>query len=177
MLILFALLVILVNAAVLFYIFSLLAESPFIGVPYNTLPEIIAALEIKDGEVFYDIGCGDGRVLVAAWRAQPNGRYIGVEKSIAPFARAWFRKMLIGNPKNITLIYANMYSLNYSEANKVFTYLFPGPVQKVWDKLRFELKPGSRLVSCQFRPEQKANIEIILKNHSEIAKKLYIYDL
>ncbi len=176
MLILLAVLVIVVNLGVVFYLFSLLAESPFIRVPSQVVPEIINLLNLENARIFYDLGCGDGRVLFAAYKAYPKVKYLGIEINWFPFLLASVKKILLGSPRNIVLVRGDMYTQNCSDADLVFCYLFPKPIQRVWNKLQEELKPGARLVSCHFRPVEPPDQEIILKNASPTAKKLYIYN-
>jgi len=176
MLILFALVIIVVNLGVVLYLFSLFSESPYIGVPKSVLPEIVKALDLKTNQVVYDLGCGDGRILFAAYRSQPDAQYIGVEINLVPYFIALAKKLLIGNPRNIVFRRGDMYLQNCSDADRVFAYLFPRPVQELWIKLQNELRPGAVLISCHFRPSIAPDTEILLQRGNDRAKKLYKYN-
>ena len=55
---------------VLLFLYStLVIQRPFVPVSKKIMPQIIEALDIKEGGVIYDLGCGDGRVLQSCYKA------------------------------------------------------------------------------------------------------------
>lgn len=151
-------------------------KSPFVSVPKKLLPEIVKALELKEGSVVYDLGCGDGRVLLACYKECPNARYVGVDKNIVPYLFAkinlWFGKV-----SNIKILRKNFFNCSFCDATHIFTYLSFEHMDGLFPILEKELRPGARLVSSDFFFKNKKPIDIIdLKRpENSIVRKLYIY--
>jgi 16S rRNA A1518/A1519 N6-dimethyltransferase RsmA/KsgA/DIM1 with predicted DNA glycosylase/AP lyase activity len=175
-LLIFATVIILINVSVLFYLFSLLASSPFVSIPNKLLPEIIKALDLKNDSVLYDLGSGDGRVLFAAWEKTPRAQFFGVDNNLAPIVASRFKKIIQGNPKNVHLTKGDIFKTNFSDATHIFTYLFPEPMQKLSPIMTRSLKPGTIVVSCNFKLPREAIYEVSLDNERDkAARRLYIY--
>ena len=69
---------------------SILVPVPFISTRRRALPEIIKALELDENSVFFDLGCGNGRILKAAALSCSGVRGVGFEKGIIPYTIAKF---------------------------------------------------------------------------------------
>jgi len=54
------------------------AKVPFVSVPLSTLKDIEKALDLKEGSIVYDLGCGDGRVLFYLYKNNPKLKYISI---------------------------------------------------------------------------------------------------
>lgn len=100
---------------------------------------------MREGELFIDLGCGDGRVLIAAGRFGVHA--IGYEINPFTYLLAWMRTL---GKKNVTAKYGNFWRENLGEADIVFCYLFPDVMDKLAKKLAQELRPGARVISCNF---------------------------
>ena len=93
----------LVFSYLLSYIRLLKGEAPFVPVPRVMISEIIDSLDIKENSVVYDLGCGDGRILFAAYESQPKATYIGIEKNLSIFLYAWIRTKKIEKPHHVEI--------------------------------------------------------------------------
>ena len=155
-------------------------EAPFIPLQKNVLERTAKEVTITDGSLIYDLGCGDGRVLFFLAKKYPQGRYIGVEKYMLPFMFARINFFFHGRPKNIKIVKKDMFDCNFREASHIFIYLFPGHVDRVYDKLEKELKKGTWVVSCGFNFKKKNAQKVIKisKNilFSQTQQKIYIYE-
>lgn len=153
-------------------------EAPFISVPKAILPEIVKALDIKDASQVYDLGCGDGRVLLACHRQNPKAAYIGIDKSILPVLIARFKIHWHKPRPPIKIIRQDFFKTDLSSATHVFIYLFSTMMEPLFKKLQKELKPGARLVSCDFKFKNKEPIEIIdlCRSSRSLGQKLYVYE-
>lgn len=164
-------------SAILFLITPLFSLIPFVPVRKEILSKTISALELNNKSILYDLGCGDGRVLLEASKLNPNIKCIGIEISPFPFLLAKIKKWLSFS-KNINILYGNFYKINVSEASHVFLYLFPEAMDKLLPKFEKELKPSSRVVSCDFEFSKRKPdkiLEIGLPNWQK-NKKLYVYN-
>ncbi len=152
-------------------------KAPFVPIPKEILQNIVNALALRPDDMFYDLGCGDGRVLDAALAAQPKIHCFGVEYDPWPaFLARWrLRKHIKNNLARI--IRGDMFKQDFNQATVIYTYLFPEYMNKLLPKLQRELKPGSRLVSCDFFFANKEPLEIIDLNRpkNKLGRFIYIY--
>lgn len=159
----------------LMYEWSLLVTgAPFICMPKPVLDPIVKALDLKDGSVLYDLGCGDGRVLEACALAHPHSKFKGIDKAKVAI---WNAKWRLRKRKEIKLLHKNFFKCDLSDATHVFTYLFPDLMNSLLPKLEKELKPGTRLVTCDFTFKDKKWAEEIDLNRPKgtLGRKLYVY--
>jgi len=100
-------------------------------------------------DVIYDLGSGDGRIVVEAAR-RFHARAVGVEAD--PF-RVLFSELtisLLHLEGQARIIWGNFFRVNLSEATIVTTFLSQGANRKLESKLMAELKPGTRVVSYEW---------------------------
>ncbi len=159
---------------------SLKAPVPFIPVPMSILPDIYKALDIKEGNVVYDLGCGDARLLTYSAHRTPGALYVGIESNPFPvlLAKATVWLSAHRGKNNIQILKKDFFTQDVSDATHIFTYLYPNIMDNLLTKLESELKPGTRLVSVSFRFTQKpAIVEIDLHRSSyKLARKIYVYE-
>lgn len=105
--------------------------------------------EVQPGEVVYDLGSGDGRVLFIAAR-EFGARAVGVE--LDPLRYLWTQVWitLLGLRGQVRVILGNFFTRDVSEADVVVTYLVPKAQYKLMFKLWRELAVGARVVSSIF---------------------------
>lgn len=115
----------------------------------TTRPRIAAflqAVNIKPGQFFVDLGCGDGRVLRAI-RKKAAVKAVGYE--LNPLACLRARVQCIKD-RSIEIRRQDFMKADLSEADVVFCYLFPDVMKPLAKKLRAELRPGALVASCNF---------------------------
>lgn len=157
-------------------LFTRRTQAPFIPVPKTILPTIVKILDVRDDSIVYDLGCGDGRLLISCFQSNPRGTYVGIEKAIFPFWLARFKLRKIRS-ENVKIIRQNFFNCDLSSATHIFTYLYSQPMDLLLPKLQRELKPGARLVSCDFPFKNKKPLKVIDLNRPirKLGKKLYVY--
>ena len=120
--------------------------APWWRTSHKTARAICKLAKIKEGELVYDLGSGDGTALItAAKEFGANG--VGIE--IDPL-RYWTSKILIkrnGLTNRIRVIRKNFFHQNIKNADVVFVYLVPKALNKLLPKFKNELKRGTRIVS------------------------------
>ena len=144
---------------ILILIFSLLLASmviipTFFGAPWHPLSNenidrIIKFADLKAGETFYDLGSGDGRVLIAA-TLKKRVRGVGVE--IDPI-KAWFSRRFITAAKltkKISIYRGNMYDFDVSKADVIYLYLTHQALDRLFPTILDRLKPSTRIVCYRF---------------------------
>lgn len=120
------------------------SAAPWVPVWRRDLKNILDLAQIKSGITFVDLGCGDGRVLVAA--AKLGARAIGYEINFLPYILAKARQLI--NPKlNIKIYFKSFWNADLSQVDIVYCFLMPKVLDKLQTKINHELKPEARVIS------------------------------
>ncbi|MCA1605761.1 MAG: class I SAM-dependent methyltransferase [Acidobacteria bacterium] len=131
-----------------------------------TPPEVVAAMlkvaNVKQGDVLYDLGSGDGRIPITA--AQKFGvRAVGIDINPERIKEANENAQKAGVTDRVQFLHEDLFEADISEATVVTLYLLDSLNEKLRPKLLRELKPGTRIVSHSFRmgewqPEQTIDV-------------------
>jgi SAM-dependent methyltransferase len=122
----------------------------FVPTPPETVDEMLRQAGLKKGDVLYDLGSGDGRIPLAAAK-QYGVRAVGIdidEKLVTEANETAKREGLDGL---VSFRHADMFAADISEATVVTLYLSDTLNVMLRPKLLRELRPGSRIVSHDFR--------------------------
>jgi SAM-dependent methyltransferase len=118
--------------------------------PVSTSPERIRkALKqanLQPGETLYDLGAGNGRVLLIAAR-DFGAKAVGIEVGPIQCAVIWLRATAAGLGSQIQVKWENFYKANLHDADVVFVYATSTEVRKLAPHLEEQMKHGSRLIS------------------------------
>ena len=118
--------------------------------PVPTKPERIRRAlklaKLQSKEVLYDLGAGDGRVLLIAAR-EFGAKAIGIEIGPIQCALIWLRAVASGFGNQIQVRWANFYKADLREADVVFVYATAKEVTNLAPHLEKQMKKGARLVS------------------------------
>jgi predicted RNA methylase len=108
--------------------------------------KMLIMANIKSGELVYDLGCGDGRVLITAAR-EFDARAVGIE--IDPLRYIWSqaRITLLGLRERVQVFYGDFFHQDLSKADIVTCYLLQSTNDKLIEKLNKELRLGARVIS------------------------------
>lgn len=157
-------------------------DAPFIPLPAGVVKEIIGQMNLNNSNVFYDLGCGDGRVLIEARRLHPHLRAIGVENAWFPYLIAQYKTRHKARNKtqdnlHIEILKQNMFTTDLHDATHIFLYLFPSLLDRLWPIIRTQCKPGTIIFSCHFSSELQNPDKIITLTSADQKwnKKLYVY--
>jgi SAM-dependent methyltransferase len=123
--------------------------APFVTTPHEVVSRMLELAEIKKGDVLYDLGSGDGRIVVAA--AKKFGiRAVGFE--IDPGLVKDSRQLIkqAGLEELVEIREQDIRTVDFSPASVVTMYLYPAANLRLRPVLMRELKPGSRVISHDF---------------------------
>jgi len=124
-------------------------DAPFVPSPEVVVRRMLQLAEVKPGEVVYDLGCGDGRVLIIAAR-EFGARAVGIEIRKDLYEQCIKKIKELGLEDRVKVIHGNFFEVDISEADVVFLYLLTSVNERLRPKLEKELKPGARVVSHDF---------------------------
>lgn len=123
--------------------------APWVPTKLRTVRRLLDMAQVRAGETVYDLGSGDGRVLIVAAR-EYGARAVGIE--LDPVRVAWTRALvlLFGLRKKIEVRQGNFFTQDLHDADVVFCYLLTSTNRRLADKLLEDLRPGTRVVSNAF---------------------------
>jgi len=121
---------------------------PFVPTPQEVVDKMIELAGVKKGDVVYDLGSGDGRIVITA--ARKGARAVGfeIDGDLVKESRENIRKAGVQN--NAEIRQQDILTVDLSGASVVTMYLLPDVNLKLKPKLLSQLKPGSRVVSHAF---------------------------
>jgi protein-L-isoaspartate O-methyltransferase len=130
--------------------------------PPETVAEMLHMAHIKAGDVLYDLGSGDGRIPIAA-ATRYGIRTVGIEIDPKLITEAEGNAVKANVSQLVRFRNEDMFRVNYSEATIVTLYLSEKLNVLLRPKLLNELRPGSRILSHDFRmgdwkPEQTVRV-------------------
>ncbi len=136
----------------------------FVPTPEQVVEAMLKVAKVGPGDVVYDLGCGDGRIVIAA--AQKHGaRGVGIDIDPERIQEATANAARAGVNDRVKFMQADLFTTDISEATVVTLYLLPSLNEKLMPKLMKELRPGTRVVSHAFGmpdswpPEQKLDVD------------------
>jgi SAM-dependent methyltransferase len=135
----------------------------FVPTPQPVVDAMLEAANVDKGDVVYDLGSGDGRIVITAARRY-GARGVGIDIDPALVKTAAARAAAAGVSGRVRFIAQNLFSADISEATVVTLYLLQSLNERLRPKLVRELKPGTRIVSHVFNmgPEWPAQRELLV---------------
>jgi cyclopropane fatty-acyl-phospholipid synthase-like methyltransferase len=121
----------------------------YVPTSHEVVDEMLNMAQVTPKDVVYDLGCGDGRIVIAAAKKYgTRGVGIDIDPERIQEARANAKKEKVEHL--VTFKVADLFETDISEATVVTLYLLPELNRRLIPKLKAELKPGSRIVSHDF---------------------------
>lgn len=120
------------------------SDAPYVPTKMDHIRKILKLAGVKKGKKFYELGSGDGRVVIAA--SKLNADSFGVEQS---FLRVIYSRIKARqkNIKKAHFYHGNIFARSYIDADIVYIYLLQKAVDRLEEKLKKELKKGSVIIT------------------------------
>lgn len=144
-------------------------DAPFVPTKSAVVEKILKLITDKKKSLFekkfYELGSGDGRIVMEAARLGANA--VGIEQSIIRVLYSRFSAWRKGL-KNAHFIHGNIFKKSYADADIIFIYLLPKGVAKLESKLKKEIKKGAVVITQTFhfknwKPYKKIDLEKVGK--------------
>ena len=139
-------------------------DAPYVVTPYPVVDEMLRLAQVRPGDMVYDLGCGDGRIVIAA-AERFGARGVGVDIDPRRIEEAQAAARRAGVAERVRFAVQDLFQTDFSPASVVTLYLFPEMNTRLKPKFLGELKPGARIVSHQFgiagwAPDDSANVRV-----------------
>ena len=127
--------------------------APYFPTPNTVVEKMLQLGELKAGEKMWDLGSGDGRIVIAAARKY-KADAMGVELDEALYKQSVARIQTLGLAPRARIILGDLLRQDYSSADLLTIYLLPVAIEKVTPIFDKQLKKGARIVAHDFEFKQ-----------------------
>jgi tRNA G37 N-methylase Trm5 len=144
--------------------------------PQEVVEKMLEAAHLKPGETLYDLGSGDGRIVITAAR-KFKAKAVGVELSAELCKLANARVKALGLDDQVRIIHGNLLKVDLRPADVVTIYLLTASNELLRPNLERDLKPGARVVSHDFeiRGWKPSTIERVEAEGRP--RRIYVYEI
>ena len=146
----------------------------YIPTPHDAVEAMLDLAQVNADDVLYDLGCGDGRLLIQAARRWGT-RGFGIDIDLARIVQAQRNVTAAGLADLITLRQENLYESDVRSATVVALYLLPHLNLRLRPRLWQQLRPGTRVISHQFDMGDWEPQKVIRLTPSEEDSTLYLW--
>jgi hypothetical protein len=134
------------------------AESPPLSVPYVPTPQpsverMLKLAGVGPEDVVYDLGSGDGRLVITAVQEFGARKGVGVDIDPARIKESKENARMAGVADRVSFVRGDLFDFDFSEADVLTLYLLPRVNMQLRPKILADLRPGARVVSHSFDME------------------------
>ena len=141
---------------------ALARDVPYVPTPHAVVEKMLEVAKVGPQDVVYDLGSGDGRIVIAA--AKKGARAVGIDIDDQRVWEAKNNAIAAGVADRTQFRQQDIFTADFREATVVTMYLLTGVNMKLRPRLLAELKPGTRIVSHAFdmgdwKPEKELDVD------------------
>jgi hypothetical protein len=134
---------------VFFFFLGILVGAPWQPTSMSVVRKMLSMADTKHGDIVYDLGSGDGRIIVMAAR-EFNATSLGIEISPLLVFLTKVKVTIYQLSGKVNVVWGNFFNHDLNKADIVTLFLLQDTNQKLQIKLEKELEPGTRVVSHIF---------------------------
>ncbi len=127
---------------------ALARDVPYVPTPHAVVDKMLEVAQVGPNDVVYDLGCGDGRIVIAA--AKKGARGVGIDIDEQRIREARSNAAAAGVADRVQFRQEDLFKTDFREATVVTMYLLTSVNLRLRPRLLAELKPGTRIVSHAF---------------------------
>lgn len=147
---------------------------PWVPTREELLDYIMSLAKVRRGDIFYDLGCGDGRVVIRAVKeGASKGVCVELNTSLLEKARENARNE--GLEELIEFVNEDFFNVDLSEATVIYMYLLTSVNRALRPKLERELREGTRVVTLDFEIPGWRPIQVVKVSLPTRIATLYLY--
>jgi protein-L-isoaspartate O-methyltransferase len=148
--------------------------APYVPSPHQIVERMLELAKIKPGEKVYDLGSGDGRVVIAAAQKY-DAKAVGIELSSRLVRSSQEEIKRLGLADKASVVHGDVFEADLGDADVVILYLMRDSNNTLKPKLEKSLKPGTRVISHDYeiegwKPVAEEKVDAFRRGH-----KIYVY--
>jgi SAM-dependent methyltransferase len=149
--------------------------APYVPTPQEVVDRMLELAELKEGDLLYDLGSGDGRIVITA--AKRYGiRAVGFEINPALVKDARDNVTAAGLSHLVEIREQDVRTVDFSPASVLTLYLYPGANLRLRSAILRQLKPGSRVISHNYgMGDWKPDLIEQLIDSTGLSRKIYLW--
>ncbi|MBW4539259.1 MAG: class I SAM-dependent methyltransferase [Myxacorys chilensis ATA2-1-KO14] len=148
----------------------------FIPTPDEAIDALLNLAHVTPTDVIYDLGSGDGRILIRAAQAY-GARGVGIDIDPVRIAEARSHAETAGVSHQVSFRQADLFESNVSDATIVILYLLPHLNLKLRPILFNQLQPGTQILSLDFDMGDWQPEQVIKLDHIEEESTIYHWQI
>jgi precorrin-6B methylase 2 len=142
-------------------------DVPYVPTNDAVVPAILRLARVTSTDVVYDLGCGDGRIVIAAAK-KPGARGLGVDIDAERIIECRENARRAGVEERVQFIQGSLFDIDLTPASVVALYLLPSLNIQLRPRLLSDLRPGSRVISHHFDMADWQADEVVEAHHRTI---------
>ncbi len=148
---------------------------PYVPTPEHVVRRMLELANVGPDDVVFDLGCGDGRILIIAAKEFGVKKAIGIEIRPDLVEKARKRVAEEGLEGRVKIYEGDFMDFDISEATVVTLYLLTSANMVLRPKLEAELRPGARIVSHEFEIPGWRPKSVAIVDDGYIRHRIYLY--
>jgi ribosomal protein L11 methylase PrmA len=148
---------------------------PYVPTPDTVVKKMLEIAGVGPEDIVYDLGCGDGRILISAVKDFNAKKAVGIEKDDERIKEALRNIKENKLEEKIVIRKGNFFEENISEATVVTMFLLTNVNEILKPKLKNELKKGVRIVSHEFEIRGWTPKKVIKVEDGSMPHTVYLY--
>jgi SAM-dependent methyltransferase len=154
-------------------------DVPFVPTTDEAVQAMLKLADVKVSDTVYDLGCGDGRIVIAAAK-NFGARAVGIDIDPVRIREANENAKKAGVERRVKFIEEDLFKADFHEATVVTLFLLPQVNLQLKPKLLKDLKPGTRIVSNTFdmgdwKPEKEFTVGDSGDDDTFLSKRLFLW--
>jgi len=143
-------------------------DVPYVPTPVEVVEAMLAMVEVNKDDVLYDLGCGDGRIVISAAKNYGT-RGVGIDLDPQRIKECHENAKNAGVENLVQFVMTDLFEADFSDATVLALYLLTENNIRLRPKILKELNPGTRIISHDFDMGRwKADREILIEDNWEI---------
>ena len=148
---------------------------PYVPTPDKVVKKMLEIAKVGPEDVVYDLGCGDGRIVITAVKDFNAKKAVGIDINDERIQEATKNVKENGVEGKVFIRKGNFFEENISEATVVTMFLLTNVNEMLRPKLETELKPGTRVVSHEFEMRGWTPKEVVKVEDGNMNHIVYLY--
>ncbi len=148
-------------------------DVPWVPTRRQLISHIMRLASLSENDVFYDLGCGDGRVAIEAAKHGARAVCVEIRKDLLEKAKENAKKSNVYD--RITFINDSFFNIDLQDATVVYMYLLTRVNAALRPKLEKELKPGTRVITLDFEIPRWRPVHVEKHYIAGLLRTLYLY--